>query len=179
MAKIPTVLARKEVANFSKIGDVVSSMLSEAEFQAERDGTWILMDGRDVIGSDYAILKTGDAVTSHNIPDARGQFLRGLDPSGTVDPEGATRTLGDSQGHSTALPNNPWTTSNSGNHRHSEGSGGNATNLSYNKFAGASGTTYNTVYTDYAGAHTHTISGGDAESRPKNITVNHFIKIYH
>ena len=57
-----------------KIGDVKQSFLTEAEFQAEHDDTWVLCDGRDVIGSDYAILKEGDAITSHNIPDARGQF---------------------------------------------------------------------------------------------------------
>lgn len=80
-----------------KIGDVKQSFLTEAEFQAEHDDTWVLCDGRDVIGSDYAILKEGDAVTSHNIPDARGQFLRGLDTSGVVDPDGAGRVIGDSQ----------------------------------------------------------------------------------
>lgn len=62
-----------------KIGDVKQSFLTEAEFQAEHDSTWVLCDGRDVTGSDYAILKTGDAITPHNIPDARGQFLRGKD----------------------------------------------------------------------------------------------------
>jgi hypothetical protein len=33
------------------------------------------------------------------LPDMRGQYPRGLDPSGTVDPDGASRYLGDTQGH--------------------------------------------------------------------------------
>ena len=74
-----------------KIGDVKQSFLTEAEFQAEHDDTWVLCDGRDVIGSDYAVLKEGDAVTSHNIPDARGQFLRGKNngrADGNENPDG-------------------------------------------------------------------------------------------
>ena len=136
-----------------KIGDVKQSLLTEAEFQAEHDDTWVLCDGRDVIGSDYAILKEGDAVTSHNIPDARGQFLRGLDTSGTVDPDGAGRVLGDSQvddfkehfhtaDHS-ATGSSPYGT-------------------------GPSGPTWVTG---------NTSSVGGAETRPKNVVVNMFIKI--
>ena len=71
-----------------KIGDVKQSFLTEAEFQAEHDDTWVLCDGRDVIGSDYAVLKEGDAVTSHNIPDARGQFLRGKVNLDTISGDG-------------------------------------------------------------------------------------------
>ena len=74
------------------IGDISSSILSEAQYQSIKGSGWVLADGRDVTGSSYSTL-TG--VTS--IPDLRGQFLRGLDPSGTVDPDGATRTLGDTQ----------------------------------------------------------------------------------
>jgi hypothetical protein len=31
------------------------------------------------------------------LPDERGYFLRGLDTSGTIDPQGATRDIGDTQ----------------------------------------------------------------------------------
>jgi uncharacterized membrane protein YciS (DUF1049 family) len=50
---------------------------------------WILCDGRPVPdGSDYDILRIN---VGTNVPDLRGQFLRGLDAAGTVDPDGATR----------------------------------------------------------------------------------------
>jgi hypothetical protein len=40
------------------------------------------------------------------LADLRGRFLRGLDPSGAVDPGGATRAIGDEQ--LDALQNIPW-----------------------------------------------------------------------
>lgn len=66
-----------EAPQRAKVGDVVQSTLTEAQFQAQRDSTWVLMDGRDVTGSDYdTIVFNG---LGGNIPDARGQFLRGKD----------------------------------------------------------------------------------------------------
>lgn len=152
-----------------KIGDVKQSFLTEAEFQAEHDDTWVLCDGRDVIGSDYAILKEGDAVTSHNIPDARGQFLRGLDASGVVDPDGAGRVIGDSQADAFQ----------SHGHRvYSEvGNGGpyfNTTNGFDNSLNGSGSTNARALnIITYNGGTPRT---GD-ETRPKNLTCNMFIKI--
>lgn len=60
--------------NKATVGDMVMSVLSEAQFQAERDTTWVLCDGRGVAGSDYEAL-TGSSF----IPDARGRFPRGKD----------------------------------------------------------------------------------------------------
>jgi len=143
-----------------KIGDVKQSFLTEAEFQAEHDDTWVLCDGRDVIGSDYAILKEGDAVTSHNIPDARGQFLRGLDTTEGVDPDFATRTLGSSQADE--FKSHAHTTSDI---------------FRYDKGGGSSGAD-RYLDVDLQGRGTPTInpSGGD-ETRPKNVACNMFIKI--
>lgn len=148
-----------------KIGDVKQSFLTEAEFQAEHDDTWVLCDGRDVIGSDYAILKEGDAITSHNIPDARGQFLRGLDASGTVDPDGAGRSLGDSQADAMQ------------NHSHFYGAGDTSEFGGYIDGAGAFGS-QNTIGirgpAEYGGGGPPRTA---SESRPKNLTCNMFIKI--
>lgn len=55
-----------------QVGDVVTSTLTEAQFQEQRNNKWVLMDGRDVSGSDYAAI-TGFT----NIPDGRGVVLRG------------------------------------------------------------------------------------------------------
>jgi hypothetical protein len=64
-----TPVAENKVA---QVGDIVHSMLTEAQFQAERDGTWVLADGRSVVGDGYETI-TGNT----NIPDLRGRFLRG------------------------------------------------------------------------------------------------------
>ena len=66
---------------------------------------WAICNGDPVSRTDYAELFTaigelwgvGDGSTTFNLPDMRGQFLRGLDTSGTVDPDGAGRVVGDSQ----------------------------------------------------------------------------------
>lgn len=63
----------------SQIGDVVHSMLTEAQFNAQRYGTWVLMDGRSVAGTQYETI-TGNS----NVPDARGRALAGKDDMGGV-----------------------------------------------------------------------------------------------
>jgi hypothetical protein len=54
------------------IGTILASMLTEPQFQALNGVGWILMDGRNVVGSAYNVL-TGFAT----VPDARGTVLRG------------------------------------------------------------------------------------------------------
>lgn len=54
------------------IGTIKTSLLSETQFQSEVGPEWILADGRDVTGSDYALL-TGNTT----VADLRGMFLRG------------------------------------------------------------------------------------------------------
>lgn len=70
----------------SPLGTVIQSYLNEAQFQAIRGTDWVLMDGRDVTGSDYAAL-TGNTT----IPDARGRYLRGKNngrSDGNQNPDG-------------------------------------------------------------------------------------------
>jgi len=146
--------------NFSKVGDVVTSMLDEAAFQAERNSTWVLMGGRSVSGSKYETL-TGDST----IPDARGQFLRGLDTSGTVDPDGAGRTLGDTQADAMQ------------GHKHqSFGTlGGSIPTGTLGPSQSGSNGSYNTHLPVNDGVNG--IPRTASETRPKNITINYFIKI--
>tara|TARA_Y100001954_G_C15641504_1_gene517915 strand:- start:277 stop:855 length:579 start_codon:yes stop_codon:yes gene_type:complete len=57
------------------IGTIKTSILGEDDFNNEHENEeWVLMDGRDVSGSEYAQL-----LNKNNVPDARGTFLR---PSG-------------------------------------------------------------------------------------------------
>jgi len=66
---------------------------------------FLMCDGSAVSRSTYASLfsaistnwGSGDGSTTFNIPDLRGEFLRGLDTTEGNDPDYATRTLGSSQ----------------------------------------------------------------------------------
>ena len=119
------------------------------------------------IGTTYG---GGDGSTTFNLPDLRGEFVRGLDDGRGVD---TSRTLGSSQGDATALPSNAFTTSNPGNHSHSY-SGGDRQNVGSGGQSQPVSQGGNT--TGAAGAHTHTIGGGDAETRPRNIALLACIK---
>lgn len=66
---------------------------------------WFIIDGVDKSRTTYATLfalwgttfGNGDGTTTFGIPSFPGRFPRGFDASGTVDPDGATRDLGDTQ----------------------------------------------------------------------------------
>jgi hypothetical protein len=157
------------------VGSYMTSDLTEVQFQNLHGPGWILADGRSVAGSKYATVKGVSAV-----PDARGQTLRGKNNGRTDasrDLEGE-RALGSSQLHATAMPAgaNAFTVASGGAHTHGYtryqsqlgGLGG----------AGAGWAADTTVQTTQgASAHTHGITGGDDETRMKNIAVNIFIRI--
>lgn len=138
-------------------------------------------------------LPTGD----FNVPDYRGLFLRGVDLGRGLDPGRDKRqaaaiggaagdTIGSIQASSTALPQNPWVLSLAGEHDHR--------NEAYNNLVYANGrevapvqNTINKLWGDApnlsnsrpmrpAGEHTHAVSGGDAETRPINVSVYWIIK---
>lgn len=158
-----------EAPQRAKVGDVVYSTLTEAQFQALRDTTWVLMDGRDVTGSDYdTIALSGLGGT---IPDARGQFLRAKNngrSDGNQDPDGE-RGLGafqnhamDSHGHDTRY--NTATPGAAGGPHVAAISGGGQPNATW-------ASNYDFVSQTLRGTNSST------ETRPRNIAVNIFIKI--
>lgn len=123
----------------------------------------------------YAILGTtygaGDGSTTFNLPDYRGQFLRGLDDGAGNDPDAITRQdrgdgiTGDNVGtiQNNALlghnhENNPPSvvSSNHGSHSHSTNSYNITTGVSGNHFHNVPG---NTVTTNYIPNHNHTLRG--------------------
>ena len=66
-------IAGTSVKDQGKVGDIIHSMLSEENFIAENGAGWVLARGQTVVGSKYA------ALIGPSVPDLRGQFLRGKD----------------------------------------------------------------------------------------------------
>ena len=148
------------------------------------------------IGTTWGI---GDGSTTFNLPDARGQFLRGLDNGRGVDP---SRALGTTQASQNLLHTHTGTSDSAGGHTHAASSdtqGSHAHALPIQSTDNTAGfaafkTTANitqTGSTDAAGAHAHNItvaavaahthtftsaSSGGTEARPTNIAVNVYIK---
>lgn len=160
------------LSDLNPIGMVVSSMLTEDQFQRLNGSGWILMDGRSVAGSTYANI-TG----SNNIPDARGLVLRGKNNGrgdGSQNPDGDS-ALGLYQGDAYASHKHGITLSHEANGG-KDASGWPAVDLSgpivfHNEFQ----TSGDSSQTNGAGTPLHN-SGGN-ETRMRNITVNHFIRI--
>lgn len=77
------------------VGDVKMSILDPEDFIAENGDCWVLMDGRGINSSDRLAQIKG----WQNIPDARGSFIRGYDPTGANDPDrGPNPPVGSFQG---------------------------------------------------------------------------------
>ena len=198
--------ANNAIVDATPIGQIMSAMLTEAQFRAIHGPGWILADGRTtgVASSKYGLLT---AATS--VPDLRGMVLRGKNNSradGSQDP-GGERGLGSFQGQATAKngltasasssqanvtgaysqfqhdhdvtvsnvsvsdANSGYLTAggdNVGNGQSVNDSIITANSFTWNGNFSASGT---------ADAQTITIGAGDAETRMRNVAVNHFIKI--
>lgn len=164
------------------VGDIKESILTEAQFKNQLTPTeqlkWALADGRDVTGSAYTTL-TGQG----KIPDLRGTFLRmaGRNNAHNGWDGGNLNSFNED---STRRPrtNFTGTTSTAGSHAHTVKTTGNEAKSGY--IAGGGGAWFpdisstNAMYP--AGNHTHNVTingGGDGETKPKNYTVNYFIKI--
>ena len=137
------------------VGEVKQSILTEAQFSTEYGEGWVLMDGRDITGSDLATI-TGNTT----LPDARGIFLRGKNngrSDGSQNPDGDL-AIGTTQADEV------------GGHDHP---GVKHTPYGYDIYFSIGNNQLG--YADNRDEVTGT-SGGN-ESRPTNITVNTFIKI--
>lgn len=150
------------------VGSIQASLLTEAEFQSIFGTGWVLARGQSVSGSKYTSL-TGVS----SVPDLRGQFLRGKNngrSDGNQDP-GGERNLRDG-----VIQQDQYQ-----GHTHSTGS----------TISGAGG---GLVYLQPPGLSNNQVSGyvtkgnfadevGNGtprtgnETRPRNVTVNYFIRI--
>lgn len=143
---------------------------------------------RSTYASLFSILSTthgaGDGSSTFNLPDLRGQFVRGWDNSAGVD---ASRVFGSTQ--TDQNKNHTHTTDSvtltGGIRKISEGfgAGGSATGV-FTKTADGNNTITGSSSTspvggvDFDGTHSHTISssGGGTEARPKNVALMYIIK---
>lgn len=156
----------------SVIGTIKSSMLTLAQFQTLNGTGWVLADGSSATGSAYATL-TGATI----VPDLRGQVLRGKNngrSDGQQNPDGDV-ALGTQQTDAYA----------SHNHSASAAGGTGGSTLPWNNAGSvafcalsSTGTSFQTNFNSNSGpqALSIAVSGGN-ESRMKNVTVNHFIRI--
>lgn len=186
------------------VGSVQQSFLTEAQFQAQMGPGWVLCDGRDLTSS-QPNSKWQTVTGSSSIPDCRGRFLRTVGGASSALgqlQEDATAVNGlrvsSSSSVSRALNVSVSGTLSgrlevSGHGAFSGrpvwwGNSGKGTGLT---FTNTSTTAHNGVHAIYpvvngtmtgsasggAIATSSTISSGDSETRPVNITVNTFIKI--
>jgi len=167
------------------VGDIKQSILTETQFKAQFSAAdaakWVLADGRNVAGTTYATL-TGSAT----VPDLRGSYLRMAGQNNNAQWNGGT--LNAFQEDATRLPRSNFVVSTQNDHQHNiPYSGGSKIEAWTNAAKGLWPTDSNwgtdnpvttpNVYTGPAGGHSHTLSGGDTETRPKSYTVNYFIKV--
>ncbi len=101
---------------------------------------------------------------------ARGRFLRGIDSTGSVDPDGV-RTAGSFQADENKSHTHTGTADSAGAHTHSYGANDVGASGTGRYVVGSSATSFNTSSN---GNHTHTLTinaDGAAEARPKNVAV--------
>jgi microcystin-dependent protein len=137
-----------------------------------------------VIGVNYGV---GDGATTFNVPNLQGKFLRGVDNAQGNDPNVTGRTAngaglkdapGSTQGDATKAPNTQFITNSTGDHTHTMGAFRQSGN-GYDSGSARSAWEFwgaPNMNTGSSGSHSHTISGGDNETRPKNVYVNYIIK---
>src|SRR3954470_14122409 len=143
---------------------------------------WLICDGRELAIAAYpdlyAALGTcngGDGSTYFNLPDLRGRFLRGIDRTGTTDPDVLQRTApapgaafgaspGSVQGGATGMPKNKFGVSVPHN------PGGNLTAVNQPP--------YDNYFLSSPAPPLPfpTMTGGDGETRPVNAYVHYIIK---
>lgn len=147
---------------------------------------YVLCDGSAISRTTYADLFTvvgtsfgeGDGSSTFNLPDLRGQFLRGADNGAGVDPDASTRTACNSGGATGDAVG-----SCQGNellsHNHMEAMRFNP-DRSYVFGMGtgpSTGMVYSGASISAATSHGLTSSTGGNETRPKNVSVNYIIKL--
>ena len=150
------------------VGMIVSSMLTLTQFQTINGIGWVMADGTSIVGTKYAAV-TGLAVS----PDLRGMVMRGKNNSradGNQNPDGdvavGTFQTDALQGHF----HNART-------RGLAGVGNGTSSIPSPGDSNTAAVTGGSTVLDAIADGTNGTPRMAAESRMKNVTVNHFIKV--
>ena len=176
--------APPKISEIYMLGDIKQSTLTEPQFKtllgALEEKNWALADGRDVSTSAWA------AITGRTkLPDLRGSYLR-MAGQNSTNVAWVGGTLNGYQDDTTRVPRDTsFTTNSSGSHSHTfqrnAGNFSGDTRYQDQTFTPINAATNGVTTTrgiNSAGDHTHTITGGDTETRPKTFNVNFFLKIH-
>jgi len=186
LADVPNkATARTNLDVFSKAESRQLSPAGQVAYFARNSAPtgWLKANGAAVSRTAYADLfaaigttfGAGDGFTTFNLPDLRGEFVRGWDDARGVD---ATRAFGTAQGEETKAHTHAVTgnTSVAGEHNHSlPVRSNNNTGDGFLEDAN-SAENVRTAVTGNAGSHSHAIdltsaSTGGTETRPRNVAL--------
>ncbi len=160
-------------ADESHVGDIRYSILSEAQFRRLHGAEWEILRGQPVPHDSELREYWGD----RNLPDARGVFLRSAN-------NGRRRSEGNPEGH---LPIGSYRGDTFKSHNHNDRGHDHGHNFHIGTTHGIGGAgaarggghgwltegVRGSVQQGYA----HIQHTGDVETRPRNVTVNTFIKV--
>jgi microcystin-dependent protein len=160
-----------------------------------REQGWLLCDGSAYPAEELDELFTrigngyGGGEGTFNVPDFRGRFARGTDHGRGKDPDAVSRTalspggntgdkVGSAQAYATGRPVSQFRTADDGQHQHVAA---HLTSDYHSTPLSAWGSVCaewpgSDQKTSEAGDHSHTIAGGDVESRPGNVYGHYLIK---
>ncbi|MEM8971087.1 MAG: tail fiber protein [Pseudomonadota bacterium] len=156
---------------------------------------WLECDGSSLAVDDFLELHAkigfayGGSDTNFNLPDYRGEFLRGFDNGAGNDPDAANRTdrgdgtagdaVGTKQDDELRSHEHTGTSDTAGNHTHGyDASTGTTTTTLTSGAPAFPGNAPNSKITDAAGQHSHNITvepTGGSETRPRNVSVKWII----
>jgi microcystin-dependent protein len=132
----------------------------------------------DLFAAIGTIYGAGDGSTTFNLPDLRGEFVRGWDDGRGVD---AGRAFGSAQAQSYQSHNHTGSTAGAGAHSHSTNFSQVVTQPGGNETPGGGGRgIYRDISINGVGDHAHaftTNASGGTETRPRNIALLACIKV--
>jgi hypothetical protein len=155
-----SVASVNSVRDIYVVGDIKSSLLTAEQFREKHGAVWALMDG----GADFNKLSEENPGLSQSefpltsIPDARGKFLR-------MQNNGIASALGNPE--NTALGGIQSDQLKTHSHKYDDRQNGSAS-WGLNTHAGGNG---------FIDKQRTSHATGGQETRPKNVTVNFFVKV--
>jgi len=183
------------------VGSVIAYLGNSSNVAGMESNGWFKCDGRAISGlgnlsNDEKTALTNILGGSTNLPDLRGNFLRGLDEGRGYDDDAGTRTGGESatgvrsyQGNQIQSHGHTGSADADGNHNHGGSTGGATETYAYttrgdvatgaNSDVARNSFNNHTHTIPYSGTHTHSLTinnAGGNETRPENIAVYWLIR---